>query len=272
MRRFRRAPRWPGTGALVAAAATLIAGCGPPPPVDPDAFQRLAIEPLLTRWHALPGLMTFGDIEVVAGHQRFAGRVRALYVSPHRLRVDAELPGVFGLLGGAGTLWIDADGFWWRTVDDPQIRRGGEDPLFAPLFGRPPTLRDLEVLLFGLPAWWPTEQGGTSEQASNRQSVRKTAFVNGLPPSGELLLEWPDGTSERATLSGEPPRLGEIERRDERGTVLTVLLDAYRGAAGIDVPGRVRLRAPRTGDRLELRWHRVESYPDRAEERLDWPR
>ncbi len=241
--------------------------CRPPPPVDPVDFQDRVLRPAVGNWRGLESLMAFGEIELEADGKRFAGRLRALYVAPGRIRLDAELPGFFGLLGGTGTLWAGPDGIWWRSGTEAGLHAGLEDPIFGPMLGRPPTAHDLEVMLFALPAWWPP----VDESADDPADPRQVMSLQGDPGAGEMRLEWPDGTSERGQVSGRPPVLRTLTRIDSAGTQLTLQFDAYQEVAELALPGRLILRSPRTGGHLRLRWRRFEANRSDAVERLQWP-
>jgi hypothetical protein len=240
-------------------------GCGPPPPVDKQIFETRAVVPAREHLEALQSLMAIADIEMESEGRRFTGRVRILYVSPGRIRIDAELPGFLGLLGGSGTLWADAEEFYWTSSAEPGLHAGADDPVFSEVLGRRPGVEDLEVLLFGLPAWWPA----ASERG--RGAAILEADLAGDPGQGEALLTWPDATWERVTIGGDPPALQTLTRADEHGTVADAVYDGYRAVDGLELPGRVTVRSPRSGGWIVFRWRRYEVNRAGDISRLDWP-
>lgn len=256
----RMAARALGLAALLAAGTA----CGPPPRVDPGAFQTAVAGPAAGRLASLESLVAFGEVDLVSGGRRFSGRVRALYVRPHRLRIDLELPGFFGMLGGGGTLWAGESAIWWRSSSDPDLHRGAADPVFAPLLGRVARLRDLEVLLFGLPAWW-LEPGPSGWPGI-------TSRLGGDPPSGQVTQRWSDGWSETATIGGRPPVIHQLVRRDPHGVRVRVRFDRHKSLSGIELATRADVRSPVQGGELHLRWRRFETDLPDARARLQWPR
>jgi hypothetical protein len=193
--------------------------------------------------------------------RRFTGRVRFLYVAPDRIRVDAELPGFFGMMGGSGTVWVDGRQLLWTSSAEPGIHAEREEPVLSAVMGRPPRVDDLKVLVFGLPAFWPR---------SARPALESE--LRGPPGRGSVHLQYGDGLSEEGEIGGEPPVLNSLTRRDRAGTMAVAVLDDYRTVGRLRLPGRVTLRSPRTGGRARFRWKRWEL--DRPDDitRMEWPR
>ncbi|MGD8394371.1 MAG: hypothetical protein PVF43_02720 [Candidatus Eiseniibacteriota bacterium] len=270
----RRQPRR-GAGircasALVVVLALLAPACGRPPRVDPDAFLADHLAPQVALWRQLGSLTAYGELELETGGRRVAGRVRALAVRPGRLRIDAELPGFFGLLGGTATLWADHQGVRWTTSSEPELYDATADPVFGELLGVVPTARDLEVLLFGLPAWW-WPAGRFEETSSGEHNPKQEWELRGHPAAGVGRLRWPSGRYEVGWIGEQPPVLEVLERGDAGGTRVMVSFDAYRTVDALRLPGRLRVRAPNSGDRLEIRWRRFQADAPGAAERLEWP-
>jgi len=121
-------------------------------------------------------------------------------------------------------------------------------------------VRDLEVLLFGLArlrARWP--EGSVIAVRTEGGDAVVTALL-------------PGGMREEAAVSGRPPALRRLERRDAGGrTVLVARFDRLRDVDGVLSPTRVELKAPVAGNRLLLEWTIQMADQDLPEDALDWP-
>lgn len=237
----------------------LAARCAPPPPVDPSAFFSVVGAPGEARVDSLRTWLASGRLDADIDGRRGLGRMRLLYARPERVRADIELGGAFGLLGSRAILWVDEESaFWQEGASDPV--RVTADEILAPVLGGAVGVRDLEVLLFGLARLrtrWPagTEIGVRADGSD--------AVVSALLPGG---------TSEEATVSGRPPALRRLERRDAAGrTVLVARFDRMKDVNGVIAPARVELKAPVAGNRVLLEWTILAADRDLPEDARDWP-
>ena len=245
--------------ALAVAAILATARCAPAPPVDPSAFFSAAAEPGEARIDSLRTWMASGRMDADIDGRRGLGRMRVLYARPERVRADIELGGAFGLLGSRAILWVDAEAAYWQEGANEPVRVAA-DEILAPVLGGAVGVRDLELLLFGLArlrARWP---------AGTRIEVR----ADGGDVMVRALL--PGGMIEEATVSGRPPALRRLERRDAGGrTVLVARFDRMREIGGVLAPARVELKAPVAGNRLLLEWSIQKADQDLPEDARDWP-
>jgi hypothetical protein len=239
--------------------AWVIPGCAPrvSVPVDPAAFADLAVAPASARGDSVRSLLATGKIEAELDGRRGNGRLRVIYLAPHRLRADIELSGVFGLFGARSVLWAGDEGLWWQEGAEPPHPEEA-DALFSPVLGYPAGVRDLEALIFGLPAlWrrWPDEPEVREEDGGYALTARLA-----------------DGSVETARVEGDPPVLRRLERRDPDGRVrMEARFDRHQMVAGMQVAGRIELKAPRDGNRLRIEWKSLEPGWAGAAAALAWP-
>jgi hypothetical protein len=244
-------------GAALAALLALGAACGPPPPVEPDAFVSTALAPAAARADSLESFLASGRVEAEVGGRRGRGRLRVVAVAPHRLRVDLELSGAFGLFGARAVLWAGPEGMVWQEGNEPP-RPVEADALFAPVLGRGVGVRDLELILFGLAALRDRWPGAPAV----RRDGRVYALEAGLP----------GGETERAAVGGDPPVLRRLTRRSADGkVVMAARFDRHRGVGGLPVAARIEVRAPVEGNWLRIDWRRLERDWPGAAEALAWP-
>ena len=245
--------------ALAAAGLLLAARCAAPPPVDPAAFLSATAAPGEARVDSLRTWLASGRMDADIDGRRGLGRMRLLYSRPERVRADIELGGAFGLLGSRAVLWVDEEAAFWQEGAGEPVRVAADEVL-APVLGGEVGVRDLEVLLFGLArlrARWPA---GTEVE------------VRGDGNDGVVIAFLPGGQIEEAIVSGDPPALRRLERRDAGGrTILVARFDRLHEVEGVLVPARVELKAPAAGNRLLLEWSFQKADQDLPEDARDWP-
>lgn len=249
--------------AVLAIAAALhawiVPGCAPrvSVPVDPGAFATAAVAPAAARAESLGSWVATGKIEAQLDGRRGRGRLRVVFLAPHRLRADFEFSGVFGLFGARSVLWAGDEGLWWQEGARPPAPVDA-DALFAPVLGYPAGVRELEFLLFGLPALW--------KRWPELPQIREED--DGYALTARLA----DGSIELAQVAGHPPVLRRLERRDPEGRVTMVArFDRHRVVAGLPVALRIEVRAPRGGNRLRIDWRDFEPEWAGAAAALAWP-
>ncbi len=222
------------------------------PAVSPAELEE-TLAPLFAE--SVEPVAAYGELELEVRGRRVAGKVRVLLVGD-RARLDVELPGFFGLLGGTTTLWVDATSLRWREPGASALVTG-DDPVLTETLGRPVRARDVRLMVLGLRGLWPYPE-----------AARRAEHLDG---AGNWQLELSGGRMEAALIQASPAQLSWLELRHPSGLLARAVFDAHRRQGAWWIPARVQVRSPPNGNWIRVRWKRYRWQLDNALSQLAWP-